>query len=72
MTRTATSCTRWSCSVTGGRRQFDTDTIIKRYELRIAQSVLADMILIGHEAVGSYALSQQQNQSVCHSTRRLP
>lgn len=45
---------------TGGRRQFDTDVIIKRYELRIAQSVLADMILIGHEAVGSYALSSSK------------
>lgn len=45
---------------TGGRRAFDTDTIIKRYELRIAQSVLADMILIGHEAVGSYALASSK------------
>lgn len=44
----------------GGRRQFDTDTVIKRYELRIAQSVLADMILIGHEAVGSYALASSK------------
>ena len=40
-----------------GADNFDTNTMIKRYELRIAQSVLADMILIGHEAVGSYALS---------------
>jgi hypothetical protein len=45
---------------TGGRRQFDTDTIIKRYELRIAQSVLADMILVGHEQVGSYALASSK------------
>jgi hypothetical protein len=44
----------------GGRRNFDTDTVIKRYELRIAQSVLADMILIGHEQVGSYALSSSK------------
>jgi hypothetical protein len=45
---------------TGGRRQFDTDQIIKRYELRIAQSVLADMILVGHEQVGSYALASSK------------
>lgn len=45
---------------TGGRRQFDTDAIIKRYELRIAQSVLADMILVGHEQVGSYALASSK------------
>jgi hypothetical protein len=44
----------------GGRRQFDTDTIVKRYELRIAQSVLADMILVGHEQVGSYALASSK------------
>jgi hypothetical protein len=44
----------------GGRRNFDTDTVIKRYELRIAQSVLADMILVGHEQVGSYALASSK------------
>lgn len=42
---------------TGGDRQFDTGAIIQRYEQRIAMSVLADFILLGHEAVGSYALS---------------
>ena len=41
----------------GGERQFDTGAIIQRYEQRIAMSVLADFILLGHEAVGSYALS---------------
>lgn len=40
-----------------GERQFDTSAIIQRYEQRIAMSVLADFILLGHEAVGSYALS---------------
>ena len=42
---------------TGGTRQFDTSAIIQRYEQRIAMSVMADFILLGHEAVGSYALS---------------
>ena len=40
-----------------GERQFDTGAIVQRYEQRIAMSVLADFILLGHEAVGSYALS---------------
>lgn len=40
----------------GGSRQFDTDKIISRYDQRIAMTVLADFILLGHEAVGSYAL----------------
>jgi hypothetical protein len=42
----------------GGTRQFPTDTIISRYESRIAMTVLADWILLGNDAGnGSYALS---------------
>jgi len=41
----------------GGARSFDTGRIIERYEQRMAMTVLADFILLGHEAVGSYALS---------------
>jgi hypothetical protein len=41
----------------GGRRQFDTNQIINRYDQRIAMSVLADFILLGHEKVGTQALS---------------
>lgn len=42
---------------TGGRRQFDTDAIVARYDQRMAMSVLADFILLGHERIGSQALS---------------
>lgn len=42
---------------TGGRRQFDTNAIIQRYDQRIAMSVLADFILLGHQATGTQALS---------------
>lgn len=45
---------------TGGTRQFDTDRIIARYEQRIAMSALADFILLGHENVGSFALSSDK------------
>jgi hypothetical protein len=38
------------------RRQFDTNSIIERYDRRIAMTVMADFILVGHEAVGSHAL----------------
>lgn len=41
---------------TGGKRQFDTDSIIGRYDQRIALTVLADFILLGHEKVGSFNL----------------
>ncbi len=42
---------------TAGQRQFDTNAIINRYDERIAMSMLADFILMGHQAVGSFALS---------------
>lgn len=45
---------------TGGRRQFDTSAIIQRYDQRIAMTILADFILLGHEKVGSYALSSSK------------
>lgn len=40
----------------GGGRQFDINSIIRRYEERILMTVLADFILVGHQSVGSYAL----------------
>ena len=42
---------------TGGRRQIDTNETIKRYESRIAMSVLAEFILLGPDAHGSFALA---------------
>lgn len=42
---------------TGGRRQFDTNEIVTRYDQRIAMTVLADFLLLGHEGVGTQALS---------------
>jgi len=45
---------------TGGRRQFDTSTIIQRYNTQIAQTVLADFIMLGTQKVGSYALASSK------------
>lgn len=45
---------------TGGRRQFDTSDIVGRYDTRIAMSVLADFVLMGHEKVGSFALASSK------------
>ncbi len=45
---------------TGGRRQFDTNAIIERYDTRIAMTVLADFVLLGHQDVGSFALSSNK------------
>ena len=40
-----------------GSRQFDTTEIISRYENRLATSVLADLVMMGQDKVGSYALA---------------
>ena len=45
-----------------GRREFTTGPIIERKSLEIAMSALADVILIGHESVGSFALSSSKER----------
>ena len=47
---------------TGGSRQFDTNQIIERYDTRIAMTVLADFLMLGHEQVGSFALSSNKTE----------
>lgn len=47
---------------TGGRRQFDTDGIVQRYDSRMAMTVLADFILLGTKNVGSFALSSSKTE----------
>lgn len=47
---------------TGGRRQFDTNAVIERYDSRIAMTVLADFVLLGHQQVGSFALSSDKTE----------
>lgn len=44
----------------GGTRQFDTNAIINRYDTRIAMTVLADFIFLGHESTGSWSLSSNK------------
>lgn len=40
-----------------GSQTMDTERVIQRYDARIAMSVLSDIILMGHENAGSYALA---------------
>ena len=47
---------------TGGPRQFDTNAIINRYDAKIAQTVMADFIMLGHEQTGSFALSEDKTE----------
>lgn len=54
----------WQLSLlsTGSRRQFDTNAIIERYDARIAMTVLADFVLLGHQNTGSWALSSDKTE----------
>ena len=49
----------WEFKLTssGGGRQLDVDKVINRYDRNMAVTVLADVLLIGHESVGSFALA---------------
>ncbi|MFI3253509.1 MAG: hypothetical protein R3Y63_04105 [Eubacteriales bacterium] len=44
----------------GGSRQNDTNAIIERYDNKIASTMLTDFVKLGHEGVGSYALSSDK------------
>lgn len=46
----------------GGTRQFDTNATINRYDTRIAMTVLADFIFLGHDKTGSWALSSDKTE----------
>ena len=43
---------------TGGRRAIDTNLIIGRYDGKIAQTLLSDLILIGNNSRGSYSMME--------------
>ncbi len=45
---------------TGGSRQIDTNETIGRYNTAIATTMLSDFVTLGHEGVGSYALSSDK------------
>lgn len=47
----------------GGSRQFDVGEVIERYDKKIASSVLADFITLGHNGTGSYALSENKTMT---------
>ena len=52
----------WEFELLGspGQRQFDTTTVINRYNKEIAVTVLAQFIMLGMERTGSYALAKEQ------------
>lgn len=46
----------------GGSRQIDTNAVINRYDKGMAMTTLADFIFLGHEKVGSFALSSDKTE----------
>lgn len=54
-------------SVEGSRQALDTDTIIRRHENRIAMSMLSDVVLMGGDRTGSFALAETK-QSLLNSS----
>ena len=51
---------KFSLLASGGRRPIDVNEIVKRYESRIAMSVLGEFVLLGMDSVGSFALSSNK------------
>lgn len=52
---------------TGSSRQFDTNAIIARYDNRIAITMLSDLVLIGGEKTGSFALAEAKQSILATS-----
>jgi len=56
--------TEWELELlsASGSKGSEMNVVIERYDTRIAQSLLADIILLGHRAMGSYALAEMKSQ----------
>ncbi len=52
---------------TGSQRQFDTNEILNRYDQRIAITLLADIVMLGADKVGSFALADVKKSLLCAS-----
>jgi len=50
-----------SLLTSGGKRNFDTNQIIQRFDQRIAMTLLAQFLLLGSNSVGSFALSSSHS-----------
>lgn len=56
---------------TGSRRQFDTNQILNRYDQRIAITLLADIVMLGADKVGSFALADVKKSLLCAALETL-
>jgi hypothetical protein len=51
----------FSLAASPGTKAINTDPVIQRHELRITQSLLCDLLFLGHEDVGSFALASSKS-----------
>ena len=56
---------------TGGTRQFDTTAIINRYDQRIAMTLLSDIVMLGTERAGSFALADVKKSMLALAVEAL-
>lgn len=52
---------------TGSKRQFDTNAILNRYDQRIAITMLSDIVMLGADKVGSFALANVKKSLLASS-----
>lgn len=55
----------------GSAKSLDTDKIIRRHEYRIASSMLSDLILIGGDSAGSFALAETKQSMLLSSLQAI-
>lgn len=55
----------------GSSKSLDTDKIIRRHEYRIASSMLSDLILIGGDSAGSFALAETKQSMLLSSLQAI-
>ena len=66
--------TDWSLKLLGAEgssKALDTDKIIRRHEYRIASSMLSDLILIGGDSAGSFALAETKQSMLLSSLQAI-
>lgn len=64
----------WELKLLGaqsGTKTIDTDTIIRRYETRMAMSMLADILIIGGDRTGSFALAETKQSLFIQSLQSI-
>ena len=57
--------------IDGAGRQIDPDTVIRRHENRIAMSMLSDVILMGGDRTGSFALAETKQGLLISSLQSI-